>query len=137
MKIRPNALVIIQKDDYVLAEKGEDKNKKEFFYRLIGGGIEFGESSVEAIRREIKEELGASIINEEFLCSIENIFEYEAQKGHEITFLYKGDLVEELLYNQKDVKIIDKDNSYAQWIPVAEIKNGNIILYPKEAIKYL
>lgn len=136
-KIRPNALVIIQKSDYLLAEKGEDKTTGKVFYRLMGGGIEFGEVSSETLKREIKEELNATIINEKFLCPIESIFEFNSEKGHEITFLFEADLLEESLYNQKNIKVIDKEDSYAEWVPISEIKNGNIILYPEETVRYL
>ncbi len=75
-KIRPNVLVIIEKNNKLLAQKGTDTITGEVFYRLLGGGIEFGESSHEALKREIVEELGAHILSEELLCVTENIFDY-------------------------------------------------------------
>lgn len=135
--IRPNALVIIKKDDNLLIQKGLDSKTDRVFCRLLGGGIEFGESSSEALKREISEELGATILNEKLLCISENIFEFNGQTGHEITFLYSGDLLEEELYGQKTIKIADKDNRHAEWVSIDEVKNGHIILYPKEALKYL
>lgn len=41
--IRPNALIIIRKGEYILASKHNDGEK--IFYRLIGGGVDFGELS--------------------------------------------------------------------------------------------
>jgi len=134
--IRPNALTIIKKGESILAQKGSDKDGK-VFYRLLGGGIEFGELAPGALKREIKEELGATIINERFLCVIENIFEFNGKPGHEITFLFQADLSEESLYLQKEIKIIDKEDSYAEWVDIQNIKNGGIILYPQEAVSYL
>ena len=121
----------------LLAQKGEDVATGKIFYRLMGGGIEFGESSLETIKREIKEELDATVINEKFLCPIENIFEFNSKKMHEITFLYEGDFLEESFYVEQKVKVIDKENSFAEWVPIVGIKNGDIILYPKEAVEYL
>jgi 8-oxo-dGTP pyrophosphatase MutT (NUDIX family) len=40
-----------------LVAHGHDSVKSEDFYRPLGGGIEFGELSEAALRREIKEEL--------------------------------------------------------------------------------
>ena len=135
--IRPNALAIIKKDDLLLVQKGYDKGTKESFYRLLGGGIEFGESSNQALKREMKEELNAEITNEKLLSCIENIFEFNSEKYHEIVFLYTADFLEESFYNQENMKIVDKEGAYAEWVPIIEIKNGTVILYPKEAISYL
>ena len=121
----------------LLAQKGEDMATGKIFYRLMGGGIEFGESSAETIKREIKEELDATLINEKFLCPIENIFEFNSKKMHEITFLYEGDFLEESFYSQEKINIIDKENSFAEWVSIEGIKNEEIILYPKEAVEYL
>lgn len=136
-KIRPNALAIIKKNDLLLAAKGTDQTTGKIFYRLMGGGIEFGETSAETIKREFKEELNAAIINEKFLCVIENVFDFNSKKYHEITFLYEADLSENSLYEQQMIKVIDKKESCAEWISIDEIRKGNIIIYPEETIKYL
>lgn len=136
-KIRPNALLIINKNGKLLAQKGYDEFTNQSFCRLLGGGIEFGEYSLIAMKREIKEELGANILNEKMLLVIENIFEFNNKKGHEITFLYSGDLAEENLYNQEKIKILDEQDTYAEWINISDIKEGSVILYPKEAVNYL
>ena len=137
MNIRPNALVIIKRNNQLLSLRGVDETTGRIFYRLLGGGIEFGENSKETLTREIKEELNATIINENLLLVTENIFEFNDKKYHEITFLYNGDLLEENLYNEKNIKIADKENEYAEWIPISEIKSGSMIIYPKETINYL
>lgn len=133
--IRPNALIIIRKDGCVLASKGVDGDK--IFYRLLGGGIEFGELSNVTIKREIMEELNAEIINEKFLCIIENIFEFKSQKCHEITFLYEGDFLDKSLYEKEIIKRVDYDSEYSEWVSISEVKKGNIIVYPREIINYL
>jgi 8-oxo-dGTP pyrophosphatase MutT (NUDIX family) len=134
-KIRPNALIIIKKNNYVLASKGIDGDKT--FYRIMGGGIEFSELSSVTIKREMMEELNAEIINEEFLCSFENIFEFNSKKYHEITFLYKGDFSDKSMYEEETIKRVDNDYEYSEWVSIPEIKKGNIIFYPEEVIKYL
>lgn len=135
--IRPNALAIIKKNNLLLAQKGEDEKTGEVFYRLMGGGIEFGELSSETLKREFKEELNATIINEKFLCPIENIFEFNSKKWHEITFLFEADLLETSLFDEKLIKVLDTEDGYAEWVPIDGIKSGEIILYPQEAAKYL
>ena len=133
--IRPNALIIIRKGDYILASKGVDGEKA--FYRLMGGGIEFGELSNITIKREIFEELNAEIINEKFLSIIENMFDFKSQKCHEITFLYEGDFLDKSMYEKEKIQRVDFDSEYSEWVSTSEIKNGNIILYPEKAVDYI
>ena len=60
--------------------------------RLIGGGVELGESHQDAIVREVGEELGAAVHDLTLLAPIENIFRIDGVLGHEIVFLYTGRL---------------------------------------------
>ncbi len=62
------------------------------FHRLIGGGVERGETHEEALRREVQEELQADIVDLTFLGVVENIFRYNGELGHEIVALYSGRL---------------------------------------------
>lgn len=65
------------------------------YHRLIGGSVEFGEAHRDAIEREVREELGASIHDLAFLVTVENLFQIDGEPGHEIVFLYTGRLVPE------------------------------------------
>ena len=66
-EIRPIVLGIARKDNKILVSEGYDKIKNETFYRCLGGGIEFLETSKEALKREYKEELGINIDIEDYL----------------------------------------------------------------------
>lgn len=73
---------------HVLVLDGSDRVKNESFHRAIGGGIEFGETAEEALRREFAEELGVTLTDVRLLDVVENIFDYEGHPGHEIAFVY-------------------------------------------------
>ncbi|MEI7463221.1 MAG: NUDIX domain-containing protein [Candidatus Taylorbacteria bacterium] len=118
-----------------LATKGYDKNKDEVFYRLVGGGINFGEKSEEGVRREVQEELRCDFENLKLAKVTENIFTYEGKRGHEIVFVYKGDLSDKELYNKEKILIIEPYGEIeAEWILTSDVLSNKIILYP--AIDY-
>ena len=58
---------------------------------IPGGRIKIGEKSVDAIKREIKEELNFDInVNKlTFVKIIENFFKIDTNKYHELFFVYK------------------------------------------------
>lgn len=60
------------------------------YHRLIGGGVEHGETHSAAIRREVSEELSATIRDLRHLGVVENIFQIDGEIGHEIVFVYTG-----------------------------------------------
>jgi len=84
--IRVLALGIVQNDQgALLVDAGYDNIKKQSFYRLLGGGIEFGETGAEALEREFIEELGLEVTPSPLLSTTENIFTFEGQLGHQIS----------------------------------------------------
>lgn len=55
MKIRPAVKALVERDDKILVLKTETEGSS--YWVLPGGKIEYGEEPVEALRREIKEEI--------------------------------------------------------------------------------
>lgn len=130
-KIRPIVLCVFQNHNRILVSEGYDRIKQEAFYRPLGGGIEFGESSRQAIIREIREELAQEISSLKFLGTLENIFTYNGETGHEIVFVYDGKFVDASMYQKSVINgMEDKDNFTAIWMPVASFKNNVSPLYP-------
>lgn len=91
--IRPLAVAVMRRGDKVLAMKCFDYKKNEIFYRLIGGGIEFGERAADTVVREWQEELGIGIKVTKCLGVDESIFIYEGRQGHEIVFFFEAEPV--------------------------------------------
>lgn len=127
-RIRPLALAIVKKNDKVLVQVGFDSKKNEKFYRLPGGGIEFGETGIVALHREFMEEFGSEINNVKSLGVLENIFTFEGNGGHELVMVYSADLMKESLYDEKEVRILDNDQSYAIWENIDVLKDSHF--YP-------
>ena len=120
-KIRNLGIVIIRKGNYVLACPGKDSVKNETFYRLLGGGIDFGEHSLVALKREIKEELDVELVDYRLVFVLENIFEYNGDNGHEVDFVYEAKFKDESNYEREKFLILDKDDEgYAVWVELTE-----------------
>ena len=131
-KIRPIALCIFRRDDHILVFEAHYHTKNQTFCRLLGGGIEFGELSRDAIIREIREELSAEIHHLEYLCALENIFVYQGESKHEIVQLYKADFVDPAMYAQEKPPAFEVDGSpiNAMWKPLTAFRSGALPLYP-------
>jgi len=134
--IRPISLGIFTYNGKVLLGEYETETANPFC-RPLGGGVEFGETSLDALHREIKEELDHDIHSAKLLTVIENIF-YKDGQGHEIVFLYHAKFIDVSIYAQNIVFSAEKpDTVAAKWIPIADFKNGTKTLYPLGIVPYL
>lgn len=137
-RIRVLALGLVQQGDRLLVAEGYDPVKQQAFYRALGGGVEFGESSREALVREFQEELRVDLLNIEYLGCIENRFVYQGRPGHEIIQLYQCDLADASLYDQPTLTGYEGDECFiAHWIACDRFHHGHLHLVPPECLKYL
>jgi len=137
-RIRPIAICLFRHGDRILVAESYDSQKQEYFCRPLGGGIEFGESSQDALRREILEELGAEITAIQLLGVLENIFIYEGKQGHEVVFVYDAEFVERSLYDQAELNGYEAgelSEFTAKWHTLADLQANQIRLVP-EALRH-
>src|SRR5919108_3742878 len=138
-QIRPIALCVFHNNNRILVFEGYDKAKDEIFYRPLGGGIEFGEKSEDAVRRELKEEINVDVGEIRYLGTLENIFVFNGNSYHEIVLIYDGTLIEAGLYDQAVItgKEANGDEIRAMWKSLDEFEPGNLILYPDGLLNLL
>lgn len=108
-KIRPLAICVFQHNGRILVAEGYDSVKKQTFYRPLGGKIEFGERGIDTVIRELHEEIKAEVTDLRYLGTLENIFTYEGQSGHEIVLVYDGRFVDESIYTRASVEGAEDD----------------------------
>ena len=111
--------------------EGRDDAKKETFYRPLGGTIEFGERAIDAVRRELAEEIEATVTSAELLGVLENRFTYQGQPGHEIDFVFEVTVSNLIRRRDGTVTAYEADGSTIKcvWKPLAEFHDG-AQLYP-------
>ncbi|MEG0860683.1 MAG: NUDIX hydrolase [Pseudomonas sp.] len=98
-RIRALALCIFHHQGKILVNQFYDTPTQQMLYRPIGGGIEFGERGVDAIAREVQEELNQSIHDIRLLGTLESIFTYAGKPGHEIVQVYDAQFSDLSLYD--------------------------------------
>ena len=72
----------------LLQKRGAKARDEQGRWDIGGGAIEFGETIEEAIRREIREELGCEVLTMEFLTVYDAHREHEGKKTHWIAIIY-------------------------------------------------
>jgi 8-oxo-dGTP pyrophosphatase MutT (NUDIX family) len=133
-QIRPIAICVFLMNNKILVAEGYDPIKDEHFYRPLGGGIEFGESSQKTICRELMEELNLEVDADSlrYLGALENIFMFNGAPGHEIVLIYDGRLKESGIYEQTVIfgKEANGEDIRAVWKDLDEFREGKSRLYP-------
>ena len=138
-QIRPIAICVFRTADRILVFEGRDPVKGETFYRPLGGGIEFGESSEATVRRELKEEINVDVGDLRFLGVLENIFMFNGNSYHEIVMVFDGVLMDSGLYADPEIhgKEANGDDIRAMWKSLEEFESGQAILYPHGLLNLL
>jgi ADP-ribose pyrophosphatase YjhB (NUDIX family) len=119
--------IIFKYEDKVLVEVP----KYNFYNSVVPGGrIKIGEYSIDAIKREIKEEMGFELLDSKlgFVKTLEEMFTFNNIDYHEIFFIYKYNVDYDdynLLLKIKDNQ--DNANSYYKFITKEEFNEYNLL----------
>jgi len=137
-QIRAVALGLIRDGDRILVSEGYDSGKQLTFYRALGGGVDFGETSLEALKREFQEEIQAELTNIHYLGCLENLFTFNGKPGHELIQLYQADFVDPKFYQLAELIVIEGNSQEkAFWIEIDRFKSGELMLFPEAFFNYL
>ena len=107
---------IIRRDGHVLIVREDDDD----FVYLPGGRVQSGESSIEAIHREMKEELNADIEAPKLKYVIENFFWRYEKQFHEFGFYYEVEPPAHVPFKTGEVCFYGEDDGKTlsfEWVP--------------------
>ena len=136
--IRPIAICIFRRDGQVLVGHGYDERRNERYCRPPGGGIEFGERAVDAVRREIREEIRAEIEGLQLLGVLESIFLLEGEPKHELVFVFEARFSDPSLYALSELTLNEAGwDGRLTWELVDNFQNRERPLYPDGLIGLL
>lgn len=112
-KVELTVLCMIYDEDRILLQNRGKEDWKG--YVLPGGHVEDGESFVDAVIREMKEETGLTIANPK-LCGIK---QFPGKHGRYLVLLFKT--------NQFTGQLQDSEEGEVQWIRRSELQSVNIV----------
>jgi 8-oxo-dGTP diphosphatase len=124
------ALIINEKNEILLVRRTSNTANEASFWSLPGGSVDFGEKVVDAIKREIKEELGVEIELTKFLGYHDHILEKENQ--HWVAIHYLAKIVSGIPQNLESEK-----HSEIRWFPIDELPKNITSTTSEPLRKYL
>lgn len=131
-RVRPIAIAVIQDRGRLFVAEGHDPIKDETFYRPLGGGIEFGESAADALRREFREEMGQELAELRLLGVLENLFTFAGEPGHEIVLVFGARFADTALCEKTVIRCREDSGEEftGLWLHLESVRTGNVLLYP-------
>ena len=111
---------IVECNNKVLLHKGIDKD----YYNIPGGRCKIGESSLNAVKREIEEEVGILEEDYKLIYILENFFSENNLSTHELLYIYTIVLPSNHpLYHKNEFATNDNKKEINYWISKDEIIN--------------
>ena len=101
-------MVLIRRPrDGALLVSEETNPSGEPFHRPLGGNVEFGEYALDTVHREFGEEIGQALTAVQLAGVLENIFEWDGSRQHEIVFVFAAAFADEAAYEIGEQTILD------------------------------
>lgn len=138
--IRFVALGAVQRGDDLLVFEEESPGSGEPYYRLLGGGVEFGEHSKHAVVREFEEELGVEFTDPTHVGTFEQVFSYDGETAHEIWRVYEGNIVEDWPYNRESFTFVEPEldeELLARWMSIDQLRGTETTFYVPKVLDAL
>lgn len=131
------ARAVLIKDGALLVNANSNKKTGEAYVALPGGHVDPGEHCVQALKREIEEELAATCEVGELLFVTEDIYpgrEIDEKGRHELTLFFAATIEGEQTRADGTIHSPEKWKNF-RWLPLNELPVSNLL--PRAAKKRL
>lgn len=118
------AIIVCQNNILLTIPTNSNIEFSSDFCFLPGGHVDYKESSIDALKRELKEEMNVEVKNIEFAGALECSWDRKGQIYHELNLIYKVDLPKLSLSNPPEA--IDPFHQFV-WHPLSEITKYKIL----------
>lgn len=116
-------------DKFLITQRPSDDDFMPMFWDTPGGTIEFGEKTIDALTREIKEESGLNVKIGKILYCFDHL---SNPSRHQFTLVYECE------YLGGEINLDPKEHQSFQWVTLDEAeKIDNKIAFLDELLKYL
>ena len=115
--IRASVRSIIVHDDRVLVQQPADE--PDSCYGFIGGRVEFGESLEERLRKELQEEVGATVASLRYLFFVENRFVHRGGLVHLHEHFFSVELTSYEI-SSREPRLIQS------WLPLRQLESFDL-----------
>jgi len=117
--------VIIEQDRILLVKRANEPNKGK--WSVPGGLVRTGESLIDALKREIREEVGVEIEVDDVACVGEEIFRNGEVRFHYVIIDFFARIIEGCVRPGSDAQEI-------KWVPINEVDKIETVDFVKELV---
>ncbi len=120
-QIRVRVCGVCIQENQILMINHKGLNQENVFWNAPGGGLEYGETIINCLKREFKEECNLKIEVGNFLAH----YEYINEPLHAIELFYEVKIVEGILKLGQDPEVDFETMTDLKWIDLFDLKKIN------------
>lgn len=126
----PRAYGVALREQHILLVRASSRSNAPGVWWLPGGGIDFGESPVEAVIREVHEETGLTAHSPVLLDVASDVrTRANGETVHSIRIIYRVHILGDEPRHEQD-----GSTDFAQWTPLATLDDLDLADYARHAI---